>query len=359
MDFIDWCHHILRTLENERFSQHLSDYELQDLLYGENGRQPDFHTSDTRQGMFQALETLSTVGLAEETNYSWRITPFGRKVLSDPTEYWAEICVEDLDEDEEKLLCLVNELSPQQETNPDSAWLKEIGSQPILEAFNIEPPPAQSNEHMDDLQKYIYGLPELLGQRGFLKTDGRAGYYNDVRPTYSGLVWSTRREVTKLQLLRQSVSKFGVPDHNAFKVTLETVSSDEVFVSVVFIDLDNFKSVNDKFNHQVGDHVIEEALSLVRRVIRGKGEVFHRSGDEMLLLLVNFSEAEAYAVCERIRRDIENHEFPEIGKGFVTASLGIATYPIHSKDLADLENAADEAAMGAKNQKNTVKLASN
>jgi hypothetical protein len=196
MDFIDWCHHVLRTLERERFRSHLDEHELENILFGDAGRQAGFHTSDIRHGMFHALTALKDVGLAEEENYRIKITPFGRKVLSDPTEFWAEICEEEVDPEEAQILSLVNRLSPQQETEPECAWLKDVASATVMASFKLDPPPPKSNEHMDELQKYVYDLPELLADRGFLKIDPLTGYHNDLTPTYRGLVWETRRGYT-------------------------------------------------------------------------------------------------------------------------------------------------------------------
>ncbi|MGA9996699.1 MAG: ATP-binding protein [Pyrinomonadaceae bacterium] len=197
MDFIDWCHHVLQTLERERFHPHLSDHELQNILFGEAAKQPGFHTSNTRHGMFHALTALSEAGLVEIEKYKLKITPLGRKVLSDSIEYWTAICDQELDSEEAEILRIVNQLSPQQETNPECVWLKDIEpNPPILAAFNIEPPPPKSNKHMSELSKYAHDLPRLLEDRGFLKTRALGGYHNNIKPTYQGLVWETRRGFT-------------------------------------------------------------------------------------------------------------------------------------------------------------------
>lgn len=157
-----------------------------------------------------------------------------------------------------------------------------------------------------------------------------------------------------------SLSHFGVPDLKAFKSTLSALVSqlnDEELVSCVFMDLDNFKSVNDQHDHSVGDQVIQEAIRVVAAAVKGKGKLFHRSGDEMVVLLQNFSPQEACAVAERIRHAIEENDFPVIGKGFVTATLGVSTCPTVCT-LEELEVSADKAAMAAKkNGKNQVVFA--
>jgi diguanylate cyclase (GGDEF)-like protein len=156
-----------------------------------------------------------------------------------------------------------------------------------------------------------------------------------------------------------TTSEFGIPDASAFRKSLDACNQDGTPISVIFLDLDNFKSVNDNHDHKVGDEVIEEALTVVQGVIDLKGSLYHRSGDEMLVLLPNFNDVEAQAVGERIRVAIENHEFPVIGKGHVTATLGISTYPDSCQNSDELEVQADRAAMSAKKRgKNMVVHAS-
>lgn len=150
-----------------------------------------------------------------------------------------------------------------------------------------------------------------------------------------------------------SLSKFGIPDSVAFNTQISEMGG-QALISCLFMDLDNFKAVNDQHNHSVGDQVIQEAIRITELAIRGKGKIFHRSGDEILVLLPNFDSAEACAVGERIRRGIEEHDFSVIGQGFVTATLGVSTCPTFCT-MADLEVSADVAAMEAKKKgKNQV-----
>ena len=362
MDFMDWCHHVLQTLENERFNTHLSDHTLQNVLFGETAQQPGFHTSNARHGMFHAIKALSRANLVLEERYKLRITPFGRDVLANPIEYWTEICEQRLDSEEEKMLRLVNKLSPREGRNPDHVWLEDVQAADVLPSFDLSPPPPLSNEDMRALQKYLYDLPKLLADRTLLNFRGFAGYNVRITSTYQGFVWGTRRDLvtehaTAISNLA-SVSKFGVPDHRAFQETLGELRSDETPISLVFLDLDNFKSVNDNYSHKLGDKVIEETIDLTKRILGTKGLFFHRSGDEMLLLLPNFTESEAHAISERIRQSIEGHDYPDIGKGYVTATLGVATFPTSCGALVELEEAADVTAMKAKDRKNIVVVAS-
>ena len=143
-------------------------------------------------------------------------------------------------------------------------------------------------------------------------------------------------------------SKFGLPDHDSFKAALIGAANNCMVISVLFLDLDNFKKVNDTYDHQVGDGVIREMAATVSEVIEGKGELYHRSGDEMLVLLRNFDIDEASSVAERIRKAIASKEFSVIGKGSVTTTIGVSAYPEPCCEVERLEVTADQAAMKQK-----------
>ena len=118
------------------------------------------------------------------------------------------------------------------------------------------------------------------------------------------------------------LSDFGIPNLKAFRKEVSKLGDDEI-VSCLFMDLDNFKAVNDTHNHSVGDDAIRATIDIAKSAVRGKGKLFHRSGDEFLILLPNFDSTEACSVAERIRHAVQEHDFPIIGQGFVTATIGV------------------------------------
>lgn len=142
--------------------------------------------------------------------------------------------------------------------------------------------------------------------------------------------------------------KFGVLIEAVFDEHLRSTVEQVELVSVLFLDLDNFKSVNDNYDHEAGDQVIREAIVLIQTAIRGKGELFHRSGDEMLVLLPNFDDTEAISLGERIRKAIKDFTFSTIGSGVVTATIGASTYPTSCTRWEELKVTADRVAMRAK-----------
>lgn len=196
MDYIDWCHHILNIFEKEKYNQYLDEHELPPIIFGkEMAHTHDFHESDARMGMFDTFELLENAGLIEKKDYYWRISRLGKEVLKEPTEFWSNICRQELDSDEETLLKTVNALSPKISTNPLYGWLEEVFPEKFLPSFNINSE-EDNDAQTDALQKYIYDLPELLNQYSFLQVDPMAGNHTSLKSTYQGLIWDKRRGFT-------------------------------------------------------------------------------------------------------------------------------------------------------------------
>lgn len=115
--------------------------------------------------------------------------------------------------------------------------------------------------------------------------------------------------------------------------------------SVIFVDIDHFKKVNDVHGHAAGDQVLKQVARRLRSVVEGKGRAYRYGGEELVVLLPNHSAEEAAAVAERARRELEAQAVQGIS---VTASFGIACCPDHSDDGCRLLEAADKAAYDAK-----------
>jgi len=161
--------------------------------------------------------------------------------------------------------------------------------------------------------------------------------------------------VAEINRKLNDIGKFGVKDSSTFQTKVKLAVKEYNRASVLFLDLDNFKSVNDNYGHITGDQVIREALEVVKGITQEEGELFHRSGDEMLVLLPNANDESARDIAERIRAGIENYNFSTIGRSLVTTTIGLATYPETCERWEDLENTADQLAMNAKRtSKNSV-----
>ena len=118
-------------------------------------------------------------------------------------------------------------------------------------------------------------------------------------------------------------------------------------VSVVLLDLDLFKSVNDQYGHSVGDETLREVAQILMKHSRGINVVSRYGGDEFAVLLVETSKAGARLYADRIREVVAKYPFSH--GNTMTASFGVASLPDDEAATAeDLFRAADEALYTAK-----------
>jgi two-component system, cell cycle response regulator len=116
-------------------------------------------------------------------------------------------------------------------------------------------------------------------------------------------------------------------------------------LSVLFLDIDLFKMVNDLFGHLIGSRVLREVGTLLRRSVRDVDAVIRYGGDEYTIVLIETGLEGAAVVAERIRKTIEAHTFAR-GDGLaikLTVSLGYACSPDDARTKAELLEMADQA----------------
>ena len=121
-------------------------------------------------------------------------------------------------------------------------------------------------------------------------------------------------------------------------------------LSLVMVDIDFFKKVNDTFGHTEGDQVLCKVSSLLKTSVRKKDIVARYGGEEFILILPEARLEESFVIAERIRRLVENTLF-EVGKAQVnlTLSMGISNFPSHRvKSKEELMEMADQALYDAK-----------
>ena len=129
-------------------------------------------------------------------------------------------------------------------------------------------------------------------------------------------------------------------------------------LAVMFLDLDNFKAVNDSLGHDAGDTLLVETAERLSHCVRRSDTVARTGGDEFVILLSEISVPEgAYEVAEKILASMRR-PFMLSGQAFVTPpSIGIALYPEHAENAAMLINRADQAMYRAKRAgRNCIRL---
>ncbi len=122
-------------------------------------------------------------------------------------------------------------------------------------------------------------------------------------------------------------------------------------LSLLLVDLDHFKAVNDSSGHAIGDVVLQRVAAQLRTTVRGADAVVRLGGEEFVVLLNECSAEGAWIAAEAVRLAVRDVVMPEGGilEG-LTASIGIATYPGHGATLDQLLGAADRAMYSAKHE---------
>jgi diguanylate cyclase (GGDEF)-like protein len=120
-------------------------------------------------------------------------------------------------------------------------------------------------------------------------------------------------------------------------------------LSLLLVDLDHFKTVNDTSGHAIGDVVLQHVAAQLRTAVRGADAVVRLGGEEFVLLLHDCSADGAWIAAEAVRGAVRDVVMPdECSVEGLTASIGIATYPAHGVTLDQLLGAADRAMYSAK-----------
>lgn len=119
--------------------------------------------------------------------------------------------------------------------------------------------------------------------------------------------------------------------------------------SVLLLDIDHFKAINDQHGHSGGDQVLRQFAEVVHQSCRSSDFVFRYGGEEFLVVLVDTGREAALAVAEKLGAEIRRHTFviPEAGSLRITASIGVAAFDGHP-DYAYLIERADKALYQAK-----------
>jgi diguanylate cyclase (GGDEF)-like protein len=143
----------------------------------------------------------------------------------------------------------------------------------------------------------------------------------------------------------------GLPNHRFFQSTLSTelvrAQRHNHPLSLLIIDLDFLKDVNDRFGHPTGDTVIRSVGETIRISCRDFDFAARYGGEEFTVILPETPLTGAIQVADRIRERISFMVFP--GIGHITASIGVSNYPVNALGKEDLIRVADQALYIAKN----------
>ena len=117
-------------------------------------------------------------------------------------------------------------------------------------------------------------------------------------------------------------------------------------LSLIMLDVDNFKHVNDNSGHETGDNALRVLADCLREELRGEDSAARFGGDEFAVILPQADHEGAMLVAERLRARVEQTDVA--GFGPISASFGVATFPLHASSRDTLLVAADRALYSAK-----------
>jgi len=140
--------------------------------------------------------------------------------------------------------------------------------------------------------------------------------------------------------------------NRTLEIELTRATRHHTSLSLIFMDVDHFKNINDNYGHLVGSKLLVEMGQLLLRSLRTVDIVARYGGDEFVMVLPQTSPKNAIQIAERMRKSIEHNVFmKKDGYSFkVTASFGVASYPESAKSKDELLKLADEAMYRVKNQ---------
>ena len=145
----------------------------------------------------------------------------------------------------------------------------------------------------------------------------------------------------------------GLPNLRYFTIAADLRGKIGGFYTIVMVDADNLKGVNDTYGHAVGSDLIRTVADAIRSAARSGDDLCSRiGGDEFIVRLASASEAGALAYCRRVRAYLSDHPLAlDAGNILpISVSMGVAAFPKHGKSLSEVTERADQALYRGKQE---------
>ncbi|PPD33687.1 MAG: diguanylate cyclase [Methylomonas sp.] len=221
-----------------------------------------------------------------------------------------------------------------------------LGKKPICELMDSDPIIMDINASVDDVAQIIIdsGMRHMVN--GFIIEEH--GVYAGMATGLSLLEEITRRKQRELFALAHYDQLTGLPNRLLFKDRLtqafENADRNQKMVALIFVDVDRFKFINDSLGHSAGDRVLQFVANNLSDKVRKSDTVARLGGDEFVVILQNIiDEANALAVVSEMTAQVRSPLSIYDHQVKISASMGVALYPVHAQSVEELIRKADIA----------------
>jgi diguanylate cyclase (GGDEF)-like protein len=233
----------------------------------------------------------------------------------------------------------------------DPHWSAFASKHPDLKIKSIACVPVRSGNK-------TLGVIQLLNSKLDLLSEYSISFLR-ILCDYAAIAIQNARSMTLIQELTITDDVTGLFNaRHLYTLLDEQVGQGQVF-SLMFVDLDHFKSVNDTHGHLIGSRLLAEIGSLLRRSLGPSNSAFRYGGDEFVALLPGMGKSAASGTTMALREDLRAARFLE-GAGLslnVSGSFGLATYPEDGNTVPTILRAADTMMYEAKVTRDNVAVA--
>jgi diguanylate cyclase (GGDEF)-like protein len=233
----------------------------------------------------------------------------------------------------------------------DPTWAAFSAKHPDLNIQSIACVPVRSGDK-------TLGVIQLLNSKLDLLSEYSISFLR-ILCDYAAIAIQNARSMTLIQELTITDDCTGLFNARHLYTMLEEEVTRRKEFSLLFIDLDRFKSVNDTHGHLIGSRLLAEVGNLMRRSVGPANSAFRYGGDEFVALLPGMGKAAALGATMTLHEDLRRNRFLE-GAGLslgLTGSFGLATYPEDGNTIQSMLRAADEMMYLAKTTRDNVAVA--
>ncbi len=212
------------------------------------------------------------------------------------------------------------------------------------------------------IAKLIYGVRQVANRNYTFKVDIQSkNEIGELADTFNQMVDQLNlhrkhieQQQNKLEILARTDALTGLNNHRHFMEELTSEAQRAVHsdapLSVMILDLDEFKRINDTYGHLVGDHVLLTTAEIIKRHLHSSDIIARYGGDEFCVALTNTTVSKAKTVATKIRKEIAENVFSADGakKFQITCSIGLTQFHKDMESTLEVLKLADQALYKAK-----------